>query len=403
MAARSEALEDGAAAGPVVRAEELVARARAMTPMLRARARASERERRISDEVAAALKAAGFMRMLQPRRARGHEHPFRASYDVMRELGAGCASTAWVAGLAITHHWMLAGFPEAAHRDVWDADPDALIFGSYPPAGTAEPVPGGYRVSGRWSYASGCNCADWVFVGIPIPRADGEKPQPGLALLPRGVYAIHDDWHTVGLAATGSNTVVAENVFVPAHRTQTFAALLAGEGAGAAAYGGQFRQPLLSVIPWVLASAAIGALQGAIEVFEAETRGRTTRGAVVAGGKTVARFPHVQARLGEAKAALIAADELAWRVLDRAASNEAPSLDSRIEARLCQAFAVRLAQQGIDALYGAVGGAGLSEDAPVQRAWRDIHAVAKHISLNWDAVGAMAGQHALGLDPQGQF
>ena len=153
----------------------------------------------------------------------------------------------------------------------------------------------------------------------------------------------------------------------------------------------------------MLASAAIGALQGAIEVFVAETRARTTRGAVVAGGKSVAQFPHVQSRLGEAKAALLAADELAWRILDRAALGEPPSLESRIEARLCQAFAVRLAEQGIDALYGAVGGAGLSEDAHVQRAWRDIHAVAKHISLNWDAVGAMAGQHALGLDPQGQF
>src|SRR5262249_4528719 len=163
--------------------------------------------------------------------------------------GAGCASTAWVAGLAITHHWMLAGFPDQAHRDVWDADPDAMIFGSYPPTGTAEPIAGGYRVSGRWSYASGCDCADWVFLGIRIPGGEGEKPQPGLALVPRGTYAIEDDWRTIGLAATGSKTVVAQNLTVPAHRIQTFAALLAGQGAGATLYGGQFRQPLLSVIP----------------------------------------------------------------------------------------------------------------------------------------------------------
>jgi alkylation response protein AidB-like acyl-CoA dehydrogenase len=243
-----------------------------------------------------------------------------------------------------------------------------------------------------------------MLLGIMVPAEGGGGPGvPTFALFPRADFGIEDNWFTAGLAATGSKNVTVKDVFVPAHRTLTIADAVTGNGPGARSYGPMYRTPLVSIIPLALLTPAIGALQGAIDAFVAATLGRKTRGAVVAGGLDVTAFSSVQSRVGEAKAALVAADALVGRVLEQVDHHQELPVEKRIEARLCHAYAMRLTQQGIDALYGAAGASGIFLDQPIQRAWRDIHAIAKHISLNWDAVSAMAGQHAFGLPPLGQY
>jgi alkylation response protein AidB-like acyl-CoA dehydrogenase len=401
MATREAAAPAGAA---VVPAETLIARARELAPVLRERAGEAERNRSVPTEIVGELKSRGFFRILQPRAFGGFEHPFRVAYEVEREIGAGCASTAWVTGLALYTHWMLALFPTQAQDDIWGRDPGTIAFGTLPPSRDVRRVAGGYRVSGVWPFSSGCDHADWMLLGIMVPAESGNGPGvPTFALLPRADFGIEDNWFTAGLAATGSKNVTVKDAFVPLHRTLAIADAITGNGPGAASYGPMYRTPLVSIIPLALLTPAIGALQGAIELFVAATLGRKTRGAVVAGGLDVTAFSSVQSRVGEAKAALVAANALADRVLDHVERHEPLSLETRIEARLCHAYATRLTQQGIDALYGAAGASGIFLDQPIQRAWRDIHAIAKHISLNWDAVSAMAGQHAFGLPPQGQY
>jgi resorcinol 4-hydroxylase (FADH2) len=382
--------------------DELVARARALAPGLRARAQEAEQARTVPAASIAEIRDAGLFRILQPRAFGGYELSFRTAFDVQREIGAGCASTAWVSGLAIYTNWMLALFPVEAQREFWRDDPDTLSWGTLPQTRDVRRVPGGYRVSGIWPFSSGCDHAAWMLLGFFAPHESGEGPgAPSFAVFPRGDFEIDDNWHTVGLAATGSKNVVVNDAFVPAHRTLAISRVLTGEAPGAA--GRLYRQPFVSIVPFALLGTAVGALQGAIDAFVEGLAGRKTRGAVIAGGRDVTSFASVQSRLGEAKGALMAANALTWRILDRAETGLSPERDARIEARLTHAYALRLVQQGIDALYGAVGGPGLFLDQPVQRAWRDIHAVAKHISLNWDSVSAMAGQHAFGLEPQGQY
>lgn len=383
--------------------EEMVARARALAPGFRARAPEAERARTVPALSIAEVREAGIFRILQPKRFGGYEMAFRTAFDVTRELAAGCASTGWVAGLAIYTNWMLALFPVQAQRELWEANTDTLSWGTLPQTREVVRAPGGFRVSGVWPFSSGCDHAEWMILGMFAPPEDDGPPVPSLGVFPRADFEIDDNWHAAGLAATGSKNVVVKDKFVPEHRTVAIPAVVTGQAPGAAGAGPLYRQPFVSVIPFCLAAVAVGALEGAIDAFVAGLAGRKTRGAVVAGGRDVTSFASVQSRVGEARSSLLAANALAWNIIADADADRPFSLDTRIDARLAHATLARLAVQGIDALYGAVGGPGLMLDQPVQRAWRDIHAVAKHISLNWDSVSAMAGQHAFGLEPQGQY
>ncbi len=151
----------------------------------------------------------------------------------------------------------------------------------------------------------------------------------------------------------------------------------------------------------------LGTLQGAIDTFVELCESRVTRGAVAGGGNSLRDFFPVQSRLAEATAALDAATLLINRdtteVEQMAMSGVPITISQRIRNRRDHAYATRLAQQGVDGLFAAVGGAGLSLDQPLQRMWRDANAISRHISLNWDAVSSMVGQHLLGLEPKGQY
>jgi alkylation response protein AidB-like acyl-CoA dehydrogenase len=240
-----------------------------------------------------------------------------------------------------------------------------------------------------------------------IPRADG-PPQPGFFLLRTADCTIDDDWRTMGLAGTGSKSIVATDAFVPAHRALAFAAL-----ADATAPGMRdnpdplFRQSFLAVLPITIVSPVLGMAEGALADFLAMAQGRTTRGAVAGGNRRMAELATVQLRAAEASALIDAARLIMVRDLaeayDAVARGAPIGIDMRLRNRRDQAFCVRLLVQAIDLLFLAVGGQGLFLDHPLQRAWRDAHAAASHISLNWDSTGSMYGQHLLGLEPRGQY
>lgn len=382
---------------------------RACLPAIGARALDTEKSRRVPRENVEALREAGLFRIVQPAQFGGWEHDFDLLAEAIQEIGAHCASTAWSCGLQAAHQWLLATFPVAAQRDVWDDEPEALLCGSYAPAARAAPVEGGYRLTGRWSFASGCDVSTWAFCAAMIPGSgDGAPPRPAFLLVPQRDYAIADDWHVIGLAGTGSKTLVLDDVFVPAHRLLYFADSTSGDMPGGAYHGNPaFRVPMLCNIASCLASSGVGAATGALRGFVDAASHRTTRGAITGGAARMAEFPTVQIRIAEASAAIDAGREILLRDLRRRAETArggaVVTVDDRIESRRGQAFAVKLALQAVEALNASTGGQGLSVGNPVQRAWRDVNAVARHISFNWDAVGSMFGQWALGLDPKGQY
>jgi alkylation response protein AidB-like acyl-CoA dehydrogenase len=389
---------------------ELKARLATIQDEIAARAGATEKACRVPPENMAALRAIGYFDVVKPALFGGYEHDFDVLVDLNVELAKSCASTAWVGGLLAAHQWLIASFPEQAQRDVWDTNPHALACGSYAPATKAIKSDGGYRLSGRWSFASGCDNAQWGLCAALLPsEAEGGPLTPAFLLVPASDYRIDDTWHVVGLAGTGSKTLVLDDVLVPAHRVLTFAETTSGQTPGATLYAQNpaFAIPMLCNIPSCLASAAVGAAAGALDDYLARTSKRVTRGAVAGHNNKMAEFPTIQLRVAEAAASVDAARDLLLRDLRaRAAAvraGDAVSIEDRITSRRGQAFAVSLSLRAVEALNASTGGAGLDLANPVQRAWRDANAVGRHISMNWDAVGTMYGQMALGLVPQGQY
>jgi alkylation response protein AidB-like acyl-CoA dehydrogenase len=384
---------------------DLAARARALVPELAAGARDAERQRQVPVATMAKVKQAELHRLCQPALFGGFEYGGETLLDIAFPLASACAATAWCTLVAAGHHWLLAKFDRTAQEDVWGADAHAMLCGSYAPTGQATPEGGGYRLSGKWSFASGCDHASWAIVGAILP---GDKPRPAFLLIPAADYTIEDDWFTSGLAGTGSKTVASSGCFVPAHRIIDFSAAMGGDSPGAPLQTSPlYRLPLVSYVATLLGSVAVGAAQGAVRDYQDRIKVRETRGAIAGGRMRMADFTTIQARVGEAAACAATAETLlrnVMRLLNEVANaGRALTIEERITLRRDQAFAVKLAIQATDVLNASTGGAGLYLTDPVQRAWRDANAVGRHVSLNWDAVGTMYGQMVLGLPPIGQY
>lgn len=390
--------------------DRIVAAARELVPTLRDRAEGVEQARRVSEQTTDEFRQAGFFKLMQPARYGGYEYGFTAFVDVISELGRGCASSSWACSLGSIHQWLLGIFPEQAQDDVWRTNPDAIACVSYAPTVTAEKADGGYAISGRWQFASNIDNSQWAVLGVKFPAEDPASPaQAGFLLVPRAEWSIEDNWYVAGQAGTGSKTVLIEKpTFVPGHRKLTFAEASSGAPPGAGVNPNPlYRIPFLSAVPVCLVSPLLGTAQGAIEEFIKLCGSRVTRGAVAGGGNRLSEFFPVQSKLAEASACVDAARLLIDRdtaEVERAAAlGHTISVDKRIRNRRDHAFAARLSRDAVEALFSAVGGSGLALDQPIQRMWRDSNAIVRHISLNWDAVSSMVGQHLLGLEPKGQY
>lgn len=394
---------------PVPDLAALLARAGELRKTLRERARETELERRVSEATTQMLTDAGLYRVMQPRRFGGYEMTLQDLLQLAFVVGQGCGSTGWCYALGATQSWFLGMFPQQAQEDVWGTSPDALVAGSIAPTGKARRVPGGYQVRGRWGFASNCDNAGWTTLGAMLEEGEGQPPRPIFLLVPSDEYQVVDNWNPMGLAGTGSKDIVIESdQFVPEHRSVTFAAVLNQDTPGALASDNPvYRIPFLSGFPPMLAIPAVASLQGAVDEFVESIGSRSTRGAFVSAASTLAQFGHVQSAVAEADAAVDAAQLILSRDLQNASNlavaGEKLSAQQRINLRRGHAYAVRLCVGGINALFEVVGGTGIQKDNSVQRAWRDIHAIAHHISTNWHAVSTMVGQQRLGLPPRGQY
>jgi len=385
----------------------LIQRAGKISVVARDHALETEKARQVSAGLVGMMRDAELFKIMQPLAFGGFELGYDVFVEAVATIASGDGSTGWVYSLGAVHQWLIACYPEAAQHDVWDDNPDAIAAVSYAPAGQAVAADGGFRLSGRWSFASGCDNAQWGILGGLVPLAtDGDRP--GFFLVPRADFTIDDDWYTMGLAGTGSKTIVAEDIFVPAHRIATFSDLLSGNGPGTKINTNPlYRQPMLAVVPHCLVAPALGMARGALQAFKDQTSARTTRGAVAGGNNKIAEFSTVQMRVAEATASIDAAQLMIHRdlreTMDTVARGEQVDVEMRMRNRLTHTFATRLLTKAVDAVFLASGGSALGLKHPVQRFWRDIHAIASHISLNWDAVGTMYGQHAFGLEPKGQY
>lgn len=385
---------------------ELLRRAREIAVLARDAAPETEKNRHVSADLVARMREAELFKIMQPRAFGGYELGYDVFVEAVATIASGDGSTGWVYSLGAVHQWLIACFPLEAQHEAWDDNPDAIAAASYAPSGQAVPVAGGFKLSGRWSFASGVDNVQWGMVGGMLPGEGGSKP--GFLLLPRSEFTIDDDWFTMGLAGTGSKTIVVKDVFVPIHRTALFSDLLTGQGPGTKVNPNPlYRQPMLAVVPQCLLAPVLGMARGALATFVEQISGRATRGAVAGGNNRMIEFSTVQLRVAEATACIDAAQLMIDRDLRETSEivhrGQRVDVPTRMRNRLTHTFATKLLVQAVDAVFAAAGGNALGTKQPLQRFWRDIHAAGSHISLNWDAVGSMYGQHLFGLEPKGQY
>src|SRR5258708_8320001 len=195
----------------------LLERARGLIPRLAERAPAATAARQVPAETIAEYRDAGILRILQPRRFGGMEGRFSLFSRIVEELPWGCASSAWVYAVLAEHQWILAQYPEAAQIDVWGDNPEAVASSSLAPRAAAQPVAGGWRLSGHYSFSSGCDHAQWVILGVFLGET-GDPRSVAYLLVPLAEIEIVDDWQVLGLAGTGSKSLILHDVFVPQHR-----------------------------------------------------------------------------------------------------------------------------------------------------------------------------------------
>ncbi len=406
MSATPVPIRKSAAPAPVPRrltADEACRAAAALVPRLAERAAQSEELRRCHPDTIKDLHEAGLMRLMQPARFGGSELGLEVAMNVVLELCKGCASTAWVASNLISHSWNIGQFELQAQEDVWGEDPNALAAtGLAFPCGKAKPVEGGYRISGKWPFASGVDASSWMLVGAMTEQAAG-APERRFFLVPQTDFKSHDNWRAYGLTATGSHDVQIQDAFVPAHRSMSAEVFAAGQNVpGAKVYENRlFQMPTFAAFGYVLSIVPLGTAKAAVEQFTASMRQR----AGTYTGVRVAELGPVQARIAEAAACVEFAEVVLrrdWRELvDMNEENQFPGMETKLRWKRNVAFATQLAVRAIDTLMPAAGAGGLLQALPLQRQFRDIHAASAHIALTWDVHAAAYGQSALGLQPQG--
>ena len=378
-----------------------IAAARTLAPTLRDRAAETDALRRLPEENVADMRAAGLFRVIQPARCGGWQMDFHAHLDVVEEISAGCGASGWCLGVLQIHSWVAGLLSQQAQDDIYGADQDTLIVAVLNARGEAVRGGNGYRVSGFWPFGSGSEHSQWAILGARVLDEDGEVADEGCFLIPTSEIEIKDDWRVVGLRGTGSCSLVVKNVDVPAHRFISFIDGRAGKTPGGHLHDGTlYKAPLAPSLAIALCGPAVGIAEGAINDFIGYVPGRTNpqlRGAAQIDS------PLTHQTVAEAKAQVDAARMLLHRAADdihEAAENggEMP-VEIRARIRMDSAYAVRLCMKAGEAMFLASGGSGLAESNPVQRAWRDLHAINQHALLQLPTNAEIYGRTILGLDP----
>lgn len=378
---------------------------RGLLPGIAERARSVDEKGRIPAETIQELTRAGVFRMLQPARHGGAEGDPVAFYEVIRAIAGACGSTGWVAAVLGIHPWQLGLFPEQAQREVWGGEgvsggsPDALVSSSYAPMGRLVPVEGGYEVSGRWGFSSGCEFSSWAFLGGLLVGSEGKPIDFMTVLVPRSDYEIHEVWDSMGLRGTASDDIVVDRVFVPEHRVMRNYDQAALRAPGAKVNTGPlYRMPFGTLFTTAITAAVIGAVEGCYDSYIAAMRDRIRLS--LGGGRFVEdQFAQVAVAraASEIDAAVLQTDRNVREMYEHAAAGHKIPMELRLRARRDQVRGTERAIEAIDILFKTAGGNSLRRGHVIERAWRDAHAGSVHVANDVERALAMYGRGEFGL------
>jgi 3-hydroxy-9,10-secoandrosta-1,3,5(10)-triene-9,17-dione monooxygenase len=370
-----------------------------LLPGFRERAEQAERDRKVPVESIAELQEAGVFRMLQPKHWGGLEADPVDFYEVVKTIAGACGSTGWVSSIVGVHPWQLGLFPAAAQEEVWGSDPSTLVSSSYAPTGKLTPVDGGYECTGRWSFSSGSDHCSWVLLGAIVMGPEGKPVDFLTILVPRSDYTIDDVWDVVGLRGTGSNDIVIDKKFIPAHRTLSF------NDVGALKCPGQelntsalYKLPFGTVFSNTITAPIIGIAEGA---YRAHIDRMQERVRISYGGQKVSGDGFAHVRVARAASEI----DAAWLQLERNIREEYRYADAgeeiprelRLRARRDQVRGTERAIEAIALLFKNSGGHSLKNGNPIERAWRDANAGSVHAANDTERWLAMYGKGEFGL------
>jgi len=378
--------------------EDMIARAQALLPRLRERSFEAEKNRRMPDETVAEFRAAGFHRILQPRLRGGFELGMGTAAECIRILASACGSSGWIANLFIVHNFQLSLFPEAAQKEYWATSNDQLCSTvSFATSSEAVRQDGGYRLSGRWKFSSGCDFAGWFIILKPAATVFDWM------LVPRSDVTIVDDWFVSGLCGTGSKDLILDNVLVPDHRILSIRDLAGGTTPGGKANGMPLaRLPFSWPAVWGIPAALIGMANGMADAVRQALIGKK---ALFTGEKQVERVAN-QIRLTHALTDIHAA-ELIMRhrlaELDKwADAGGAPSAVDAFASQRDAAYVARLTGKVASDLALMAGATSVYLGNPIQRFQRDINAGITHVSLVWEEAAENYGRALWALPGKGR-
>ncbi|WDF74299.1 acyl-CoA dehydrogenase family protein [Novosphingobium sp. KACC 22771] len=385
---------------PTPTAEQLVERARAMIPTLKARAKACVANRDVPAESIAEFQEAGFFKILQPKRWGGFEMHPNVFYDVQKALAEGCMSTGWMYGVVGCHPYEIALFHEEAQAEVWSEDTSTLVSSSYQPVGKVTPVEGGFRLSGRWGFSTGSVHCKWVVLGAMVPPSEpGGAPDMRAFLLPRSDYTIDlNSWHVFGLQGTGSHDVIVDDVFVPDYRTHRAVDGFLCQNPGQLTNTGPlFTLPWAQVFMRSVSTAAFGGARAAINAAISIAQSRVSTNT----GKASKSDPFLMAAISKAYAQVTEMEQTLRLTFEdlmaHAERGEPIPMQKRTHYAYNSSSVVRRMADLVDDMVQLLGGRAIYMSSEIIQPWLDLNAGRAHVANDpnnrtTDLVGGLLGQ-----------
>jgi alkylation response protein AidB-like acyl-CoA dehydrogenase len=371
--------------------------ARNLAATIRDAADATERGRRVPPELVAALARAGLFRLCVPRALGGGEADVATLLGAIEEVARADGSTGWVVMIGATTGLVSAFLPDAAAREIYGCDANTITGGVVAPRGKATAVAGGYRVSGRWAFASGCQHCAWLMGGCLVVD-DGKPdllpsgaPNPRLMIFPSADAEIVDTWTVSGMCGSGSHDIAVRDLIVPRERAVSLVTDRPRHE------GPLYAFPLFGLLALGISAVATGIARTAIDELVELAGGKTPSGS----RRTLAERTAVQAQVADAEATLESARALVRDTVgetwEAAKSRGEITPDQRARLRLAATHATRSAARATDLMYDAGGGTSIYATSRLQRCFRDVHVATQHVMVA-PASLELAGRLLLGLE-----
>lgn len=351
--------------------------------------------RRVADESIEALKQAGFMRAMLPKKLGGLELSPQEFFAAHIRIAEADMSTAWAGGIIAVHAYQIALMDDQAQIDVYGDNPDTCVSSSYNPVGgKVEHAEGGLMLSGRWGWSSGSDHCTWCLLGAIVP-GEGYRT----FLVPRNDYTIDDTWFSMGLQGTGSNDIVIEKpVFVPHYRTHKQLDGFNGIHSQASSY---YDLPWAQIFIRVVSSAAIGAMKKAVRLFVENSAASSTDPTKLQGDPDITRrLAEVRNLISEVEAVMFANFDAMTQAIAKGA---AVPIEDRVLYRYQASLVIGKMITAIDLLFDVAGGRSVYTGSPIQQLWHDIHIGRAHVANNPTGFARNLGGMMLGAKNTDMF